>query len=61
MLLVPSFKSDTLNIVNFGAIPNTGKLCMNAINDTIKKGSESDGGVVVILPESGLMNRLKMK
>jgi polygalacturonase len=45
---IPKFKTDTLNVVLFGAIPNTGKLCTKAINDAIKKCSESGGGVVVI-------------
>ncbi|WP_163397563.1 glycoside hydrolase family 28 protein [Flavobacterium fluviatile] len=45
---IPKFKKDTLNIVNFGAVPNTEVLCTNAINEAIKKCSESGGGVVVI-------------
>lgn len=45
---IPIFKADTLNIVNFGAIPNTGELCTKAINDAIQKSSELGGGVVVI-------------
>ena len=45
---IPKFKKDTLNIVDFGAVPNTGKLCTKAINDAITKCSESGGGVVVI-------------
>lgn len=45
---VPTFKADTLNIVDFGAIPNTEQLCTKAINDAIKKCSESGGGVVMI-------------
>ncbi len=45
---IPSFKKDTLNIVDFGAVPNTGKLCTQPINDAIQKSSESGGGVVVI-------------
>ncbi|WP_281299304.1 glycoside hydrolase family 28 protein [Flavobacterium limnophilum] len=45
---IPVFKADTLNIIDFGAIPNTGKLCTKAINDAIKKCSGSGGGVVVI-------------
>jgi len=45
---IPKFKADTLNIVDFGAVPNTGELCTKAINDAITKSSESGGGVVVI-------------
>ncbi|WP_163410697.1 glycoside hydrolase family 28 protein [Flavobacterium ajazii] len=47
---LPKFKMDTLNILDFGAIPNTEQLCTKAINETIKKCSESGGGVVVIPP-----------
>ncbi|MGQ7944658.1 glycoside hydrolase family 28 protein [Flavobacterium sp. WC2509] len=45
---IPKFKTDTLNIVDFGAIPNTKELCTKAINDAITKCSKSGGGVVVI-------------
>jgi polygalacturonase len=45
---IPKFKNDTLNIVDFGAIPNTEQLCTNAINSAIEKCSKSGGGVVVI-------------
>lgn len=45
---IPKFKKDTLNIVDFGAVPNTEQLCTKAINDAIMKCSESGGGVVVI-------------
>jgi len=45
---LPKFKTDTLNIANFGAIPNTNKLCTKAINDAIASCSKSGGGVVVI-------------
>lgn len=45
---LPKFKADTLNILDFGAIPNTEQLCTKAINEAIKKCSESGGGVVVI-------------
>jgi polygalacturonase len=45
---IPKFKKDTLNIVDFGAVPNSKVLCTKAINDAIKKCSESGGGVVVI-------------
>ncbi|WDF66464.1 glycoside hydrolase family 28 protein [Flavobacterium sp. KACC 22763] len=45
---IPKFKSDTLNIVDFGAVPNTEQLCTNAINSAIEKCSKSGGGVVLI-------------
>lgn len=45
---LPKFKADTLNIVNFGAIPNSNLLCTKAINDAIQSSSKSGGGVVVI-------------
>ncbi|MGO4770469.1 glycoside hydrolase family 28 protein [Flavobacterium sp. W22_SRS_FK3] len=45
---IPTFKKDTLNIVDFGAVPNTEQLCTKAINDAIAKCSKSGGGVVVI-------------
>ncbi|WP_269236082.1 glycoside hydrolase family 28 protein [Flavobacterium flavigenum] len=45
---LPKFKKDTLNIVNFGAVPNSEQLCTKAINDAISKCSKSGGGVVVI-------------
>ncbi|HEY1194824.1 glycoside hydrolase family 28 protein [Flavobacterium sp.] len=45
---IPKFKSDTLNIIDFGAVPNTEQLCTNAINSAIEKCSKSGGGVVVI-------------
>lgn len=45
---LPKFKTDTLNIVDFGAVPNTEQLCTNAINTAIEKCSKSGGGVVVI-------------
>ncbi|KAF2080105.1 glycoside hydrolase family 28 protein [Flavobacterium sharifuzzamanii] len=45
---VPEFKRDTLNILDFGAMPNTEQLCTNAINSAIEKCSKSGGGVVVI-------------
>ncbi|MEO8238859.1 MAG: glycoside hydrolase family 28 protein [Flavobacterium sp.] len=45
---IPKFKTDTLSIVDFGAVPNNKVLCTKAINDAIKKCSESGGGVVVI-------------
>lgn len=44
----PKFKTDTLNIVNFGAIPNSNVLSTKAINDAITACSNSGGGVVVI-------------
>lgn len=58
---IPSFKKDTLNIVDFGAIPNTGKLCTKAINDAIQKCSESGGGVVVIPSGLWTSGPIKMK
>ena len=45
---IPKFKNDTLNIVDFGAVPNTEQLCTNAINSAIEKCSKSGGGVVII-------------
>lgn len=45
---IPKFKTDTLNIVDFGAVPNTEELCTKAINDAITKCSISGGGVVLI-------------
>ena len=45
---IPKFKADTLNIRNFGAIPNNNILCTKAINDAIQASSKSGGGVVVI-------------
>lgn len=45
---LPKFKKDTLNIIDFGAVPNTEQLCTKAINDAINKCSKSGGGVVVI-------------
>ena len=45
---IPKFKTDTLNIVDFGAIPDTKELCTKAINDAITSCSKSGGGVVVI-------------
>lgn len=45
---VPSFKADTFNIVDFGAVPNDHSLSTAAINQAILKCSETGGGVVVI-------------
>lgn len=45
---LPTFKADTLNIMDFGAVPNSGKLATKAINTTIEKCSQSGGGVVFI-------------
>ncbi|MDY0986661.1 glycoside hydrolase family 28 protein [Flavobacterium sp. CFBP9031] len=45
---IPKFKNDTLNIIDFGAVPNTEQLCTNAINTAIEKCSQSGGGVVLI-------------
>lgn len=47
---VPSFKADTFNIVDFGAVPNDHSLVTDAINTAIKKCSEAGGGVVLIPP-----------
>ena len=58
---IPVFKADTLNIIDFGAIPNTGKLCTKAINDAIKKCSGSGGGVVVIPSGLWTTGPIKMK
>jgi polygalacturonase len=58
---IPKFKADTLNIVDFGAVANTGKLCTKAINDAIKKCSESGGGVVVIPSGLWTTGPIKMK
>lgn len=51
---VTIFKKDTFNIVDFGAIPNSKKLCTKAINKAIETCSNSGGGVVVI--PSGMWN-----
>lgn len=45
---LPKFKTDTLNIVDFGAIPNANQLCTKAINEAISKCSSNGGGVVLI-------------
>ncbi|WP_120275160.1 glycoside hydrolase family 28 protein [Mangrovibacterium diazotrophicum] len=45
---VPTFKADTFNIVDFGAVPNDHSLSTVAINSAIKKCSESGGGVVLV-------------
>lgn len=45
---VPKFKADTLNIIDFGAIPNSHQLCTEAINTAIATSSKSGGGVVLI-------------
>lgn len=58
---IPSFKKDTLNILDFGAVPNTGKLCTKAINDAIQKSSGSGGGVVVIPSGMWTTGPIKMK
>lgn len=43
-----SFKADTFNIVDFGAVANNHSLATEAINAAIKKCSESGGGVVLV-------------
>ncbi|GEL11088.1 Glycosyl hydrolases family 28 [Flavobacterium glycines] len=58
---IPRFKADTLNIVDFGAIPNTEELCTKAINNAIQKCSESGGGVVVIPAGLWTTGPIKMK
>jgi len=58
---IPKFKADTLNIVDFGAVANTGKLSTKAINDAIKKCSGSGGGVVVIPSGLWTTGPIKMK
>jgi polygalacturonase len=58
---IPRFKTDTLNIVDFGAIPNTGDFCTKAINEAIKKCSGSGGGVVVIPAGLWTTGPIKMK
>jgi polygalacturonase len=58
---IPRFKADTLNIVDFGAVPNTGELCTKAINNAVKKCSESGGGVVVIPSGLWTTGPIKMK
>lgn len=45
---IPTFKADTFNIIDFGAIPNNQELCTKAINDAITSCSGSGGGVVLI-------------
>ncbi len=58
---IPGFKSDTINIVDFGAVPNTEELCTKAINNAIQKCSESGGGVVLIPPGLWTTGPIKMK
>jgi len=58
---IPRFKVDTLNIVDFGAVPNTEELCTKAINNAIQKCSESGGGVVVIPAGLWTTGPIKMK
>ncbi|SHH65382.1 glycoside hydrolase family 28 protein [Flavobacterium aquidurense] len=58
---IPKFKTDTLNIVDFGAVPNTEELCTKAINEAIAKCSESGGGVVVIPSGLWTAGPIKMK
>jgi polygalacturonase len=45
-----SFKPDTFNILDFGAVPNDHSLSTGAINSAIKKCSEAGGGVVLVPP-----------
>lgn len=58
---IPTFKKDTLNIVDFGAVPNIEELCTKAINNAIQKCSESGGGVVVIPAGLWTTGPIKMK
>lgn len=58
---IPKFKTDTLNIIDFGAVPNTEELCTKAINEAIAKCSESGGGVVVIPSGLWTTGPIKMK
>lgn len=58
---IPKFKTDTLNIVDFGAVPNTEELCTKAINEAITKCSESGGGIVVIPSGLWTTGPIKMK
>lgn len=58
---IPKFKTDTLNIVDFGAVPNTEELCTKAINDAITKCSLSGGGVVLIPQGLWTTGPIKMK
>ncbi len=44
----PTFKADTFNIEDFGAVANDHSLSTEAINSAIKKCSEAGGGVVLI-------------
>ncbi len=45
---IPTFKADTVNILDFGAVPNDHSLATEAINSAIKACSEAGGGVVLI-------------
>ena len=58
---IPTFKKDTLNIIDFGAVPNTEQLCTKAINDAITKCSKSGGGVVVIPSGMWTTGSIKMQ
>lgn len=58
---IPNFKTDTLNIIDFGAVPNTEELCTKAINAAIAKSSASGGGVVVIPSGLWTTGPIKMK
>lgn len=58
---IPKFKSDTLSIIDFGAIPNSEELCTAAINNAIAKASQSGGGVVVIPAGLWTTGPIKMK
>ncbi|MBD0726011.1 glycoside hydrolase [Flavobacterium sp. L1I52] len=58
---LPKFKADTLNILDFGAIPNTNMLCTKAINEAIERTSKSGGGVVLIPSGLWTTGPIKMK
>ena len=58
---IPIFKKDTLNIADFGAVPNTEQLCTTAINQAISKCSQAGGGVVVIPAGLWTTGPIKMK
>lgn len=44
----PVFKSDTVNIMKFGAVPDGVSLNTTSINDTISSCSKNGGGVVLV-------------
>ncbi|MFL9829311.1 glycoside hydrolase family 28 protein [Flavobacterium sp. ST-87] len=58
---IPVFEKDTLNVVDFGAIPNTNILCTQSINEAIDRCSKSGGGVVLIPAGLWTTGPIKMK